>query len=71
MHEPVDACLVGKLCHSSGGPHMDGLICVLPALDVEAHGVNDGPAAAHSAGDQAVVIYVSAERHDGAVIGSR
>ena len=45
MHEPVNACLAGKLCHSLGGRHMDGLKCILPALDIEAHGVNDSPGA--------------------------
>jgi hypothetical protein len=49
MHEPLDACLAGKLCHSFGGPHMDGLKCIFPSLHVEAHGVevhgvNDSPA---------------------------
>ncbi len=71
MHEPVDARLAGKLCHSFGGSHMNGLKCIPPALDIEAYGVNDGPGTADSAGDQAIVIYVCMERHDGAVIGCR
>jgi hypothetical protein len=50
---------------------MDGLKCILPALNIEAHGVNDSPSTADSIGDRAIVIYVCVERHDGAVIGSR
>ena len=71
MHEPVDACLAGKFCHSFGGPHMDGLKCIFPSLDIEAHGVNDSPGTADSTGDLAIVIYVSVKRYDGAAIGSR
>ena len=72
MHEPIGACLAGKLCHSFGGPHMEGLKCILPALDVEAHRVNDSPGTADSTGDQAIVVYVGIERHDvGAVAESR
>jgi len=51
---------------------MDGLKCILPALNIEAHGVNDSPSIAQSCSDQAIVIYVCMERHDvGAVAGSR
>jgi hypothetical protein len=32
---------------------MDGVKCVFPSLDIEAHGVNDSPGSGHSAGDQA------------------
>ena len=71
MHEPLNACLAGKFCHSFGSPHMDGLKCILPALDIEAHGVNDSPGTADSTGDRAIVIYVCVERYDVAVIRSR
>jgi hypothetical protein len=72
MHEPVDSCLARNLRHSLGGPHMDGLKCILPALDKEAYGVNDSPGTADSTGDRAIVVYVCVERHDvGAVAGSR
>jgi hypothetical protein len=69
MDEPVDACLVGRLCHSFGGPHMDRLKCIFPSLHVEAYGVNDSPGTADSTGDRAIVMDVCMERHDaGAVV---
>jgi hypothetical protein len=71
MHEPLDASLAAKFCHSFSGPHMDRLKCIPPALDIEAHRVNDSPGTADSIGDPAIVIYVCVERHDGAVIGRR
>jgi hypothetical protein len=50
---------------------MDGLKCILPALDIEAHGVNDSPGTADGIGDPVILIYVRVKRYDGAAIGSR